>query len=71
MELLKVTALTSMASLALSFVIELYFGLTAKPYLFGFPHKQWPLFVVAAVIWAASFGLAYYVVFQRATFYGS
>ena len=71
MELIKVTALTSVVSLVLSLITELYFGLTAQPYLFGFPHKKWPLFGVLAVIWAVSFRLAYYVVFQKVRFYGS
>ena len=45
--LLKLTALRCGFSLALSFVLELYFGLTARPYLFGFPHTKWPLFTTS------------------------
>jgi hypothetical protein len=70
MLLLKVTGLTCMFSLVLSLLLELYFGLTARPYLFGFPRTKWPLFTALALIWAASFKAAYYIVFERRIFYG-
>jgi len=70
MLLLKVTALTSAFSLLLSILLELYFGLTQRPYLFGFPHTRWPLYAAIALIWAASFRAAHYFVFERLTFYG-
>ena len=69
MLLLKITALACMFSLFLALLLELYFGLTVKPYLFGFPHTKWPLFVLVILIWAASFKIAYFIVFERQTFY--
>jgi hypothetical protein len=57
-------------SVLLALVFEVYFGLTAKPYLFGFPRIKWPLFAIFALLWAASFGAAYYFVFGKRIFYG-
>jgi hypothetical protein len=70
MYLLKLTALTSVIATVLSAFLELYFGFSAKPYLFGFPRFKWPLLSVLVLIWAIAFWAAYYVVFQRRTFYG-
>ena len=70
MLLLKVTALTSAFSIVLSVAFEIYFGVTARPYLFGFPRTKWPLFAAIALIWGTSFAAAYFVVFKTRTFYG-
>lgn len=71
MLLLKLTALTCVISLALAILLEVYFGFSTRPYLFGFPRFKWPLVVAVAVIWAIAFKTAYYLLFQRWTFYGS
>jgi len=52
--LLKLTGITCMFALALSLLVELYFGFTTKAYLFGFPHIRWPLLSVVVLIWAVS-----------------
>jgi hypothetical protein len=70
MILLKVTALACAFSLAFAVVLELYFGLIARPYLFGFPRTKWPFFAAIVLIWAVSLKAAYYIVCQRRTFYG-
>jgi len=67
---LKLTGLTCIFALILSLILELYFGLTARPYLFGFPRIKWPLFAALALIWVASMRIAYYLVFERRTFFG-
>jgi hypothetical protein len=69
-ELLKLTSLTSAFVLVLTFLLELYFGFSARPYLFGFPRHKWLLILVLALIWAVSFKAAYYLLWQRRTFYG-
>jgi hypothetical protein len=83
MELLKLTALTSgfaiIFCLLLEFyfaiifclLLEFYFAISAKPYLFGFPRTKWPLLLALSLIWAISFKSAYYLLWQRSTFYGS
>jgi hypothetical protein len=71
MELLKITALTSGFSIALALLLELWFGLSSRPYLFGFPHRKWPMFVAFAIMWIVSFGSSYYLLWQRATFYAA
>jgi hypothetical protein len=70
MLLLKLTGLTCLFALLLSLLLELYFGLNPKPYLFGFPHIKWPLFTALVLIWAVSFKAAYYILFERLKFYG-
>ena len=70
MYLMKLSALTSVLWFILVAVLELYFGLTTAPYGFGFPRWKWPMLLFLGVTWIASFGLAYWLLFGRRTFYG-
>ena len=69
MQIVKLTALTGLFAVLLSFLLELYFGFTAKPYMFGYPTKKWPILISLTVMWAMSFKVAYYLLWQRHTFY--
>ncbi len=70
MQIVKLTALTRLFALLLSFMLEVYFAFTSKPYMFGYPVKKWPVILFLTVIWAASFKVAYYLLWQRHSFYG-
>ena len=69
MLLVKMTAITSIIALLLTLLVEGWFAASSRPYLFGFPRTRWPLFVVMFIAWAVGARCAYFLVFERSTFY--